>query len=672
MLTLSLSSVPSFLQTYSSSRLFQEYAYYTVKNGHRPAAPEGAKLDNFVFEDVGAVSGRANVLRVCEPILTGAGPVNRLGPTCDKRTERPGLRFCHAVGDVPFGAFGIDDENDGDDTPLIRIGWNAVDNAGGLHRGYTVKAFFALNNSLVWDTPFFIDKMHVAWTFSRSSRGDNRRFSVQRNVNYNFAIQAVYGDSNITSLPASCASTMGSGLACAPLHNVPQTCGCPATTVHSCGRPGASHRTWRCEPCPSGTNCSGGTFSGLQTLPGWYVTGNKSNAAADKIPQIYACPAVTSAGNESCRPTNVVGAMSAPLTSKACAPGYTGALCDACQGGFVRDPKHSVCKFCVMPNDTSWVSFFAGVVGIILVAASVLFCVRHFARAPRVERWLLGRIHQMECERGVDGATQWMNQTFAHGVVPGGLAGTTRGETKTDNRVELLRNEMGDAARHDRPFEDREEKGGVREGDDGRGSKAVITPGAKGTGGDLTESDLSAGFHRMGIAHSAKDMKVLWKHIDTNNDGTMSTKEFIDFIHGVRTGSNVSPCRSLAQKLKQWWDSNRSATVRAIILGYFQCLAAIPRLYGASTDTNNDEPMGSESTQPALEAVGLISTSTFSASSSLSSLNRSNANATTAGGGGGEGGVLTLEQIAAFIGDLDITQYRYVPHSFFEYTYVTM
>jgi hypothetical protein len=70
--------------------------------------------------------------------------------------------------------------------------------------------------------------------------------------------------------------------------------------------------------------------------------------------------------------------------------------------------------------------------------------------------------------------------------------------------------------------------------------------------------------------------------------------------------------------------------------------------------------------------VGLISTSTFSASSSLSSLNRSNANATTAGGGGGVGGVLTLEQIAAFIGDLDITQYRYVPQSFFEYTYVTM
>jgi len=269
----------------------------------------------------------------------------------------------------------------------------------------------------------------------------------------------------------------------------------------------------------------------------------------------------------------------------------------------------------------------------------------------------------MECERGVDGATQWMNQTFAHGVVPGGLAGTTRGETKTDNRVELLHKEICDAARHNRPFEDREEKGDMREGDDGRGSK-----GALSTGGDLTESDLSAGFHRMGIAHSAKDMKMLWKHIDTNNDGTMSTKEFSDFIHGVRTGSNVSPCRSLAQKLKLWWDSNRSATVRAIILGYFQCLAAIPMLYGASTDTDNVEPMGSQSTQPTSEAMGSLSTSTFSASSSLSSLNRSNANATMAGDGGGVGGVLTLEQIAAFIGDLDITQYRYVPQSFFEYS----
>ena len=256
----------------------------------------------------------------------------------------------------------------------------------------------------------------------------------------------------------------------------------------------------------------------------------------------------------------------------------------------------------------------------------------------------------MECERGVDGATQWMNQTFAHGVVPKGLAGTTRGETKTKNCVDLLHNEMGD----DRPFDDREEKGGVGGSDDGRGSK-----GALSTGGDLTESDLSAGFHSMGIAHSAKDMKVLWKHIDTDNDGTMSTKEFSDFIHGVRTGeSNVSPCRLLVQKLKLWWDSNRSVTVRAIILGYFQCLAAIPRLYGASTDTDTVEPTGSESTQPALEAVGSLSTSTFSASSSLASLNQSNANATTAGGGSGVSDALTLEQISAFVGDLDITQYR--------------
>ena len=349
--------------------------------------------------------------------------------------------------------------------------------------------------------------------------------------------------------------------------------------------------------------------------------------------------------------------MSAPLTSGACAPGHTGALCDACELGFVRDPKHSVCKFCVMPIDTSWVSFLAGVFGITLVAASVLFWVRRFARAPRVERWLLGRIHQMECERGVDGATRWMNQTFAHGVVPGGFAGTTRGETKMDNGMELLHTEMGD----DRPFEDRAEKGVVREGGDGRGGKGVLS-----TGGNLTESDLSAGFHRLGIAHSAKDMKVLWNHIDTDNDGTMSTKEFSDFIHGVRTGeSNASPCRSLAQKLKLWWDSNRSMTVRAIILGYLQCLTAIPMLYGASTDTDHVEPMGSESTQPTSEAVGLLSTSTFLASSPLSSLNRSNANATMVGGGSGVGDVLTLEQIAAFIGDLDITQYRYVPQCVF-------
>lgn len=181
------------------------------------------------------------------------------------RTEHPKLRYCHAVGAVPYGP--TTDHSKDTDQPLIRIGWTAVDNAGGLHRGYTVTAIFAANNTLVWDDPLFISKTYVSWTFT--SHGGGGTFALQRNVVYDFAIRAVYGDSNITSLPASCGVELG--LPCAPLHNVSQTCGCPNNAVHSCGRPGASQPTWQCERCPRGTNCSGGTYLGLKTLPGWYV-----------------------------------------------------------------------------------------------------------------------------------------------------------------------------------------------------------------------------------------------------------------------------------------------------------------------------------------------------------------------------------------------------------------
>ena len=173
----------------------QAHSTYTVKNGHRQAGAGGAKVDNFVFSDVGIVSGRSNVLRVCEPIRTGDGTVNRLGVTCDKRTERPKLRYCHAVHSgasrasrtgqsVASVASQTPDTDDG--LPLIEIGWRAVDSAGGLHRGYTITAFFALNNSLVWDAPFFVGADHVSWAFRhhQSVDGGDNRFSVHRNVEY--------------------------------------------------------------------------------------------------------------------------------------------------------------------------------------------------------------------------------------------------------------------------------------------------------------------------------------------------------------------------------------------------------------------------------------------------------------------------------------------------------
>jgi hypothetical protein len=145
-------------------------------------------LDNFVFSDVGIVSGRSNVLRVCEPIRTGGGTVNRLGATCDKRTERPKLRYCHAVHADPSrtGQSVASQTPDTDDglPPLIEIGWSAVDSAGGLHRGYTITAFFAENKSLVWDVPFFVDADHVSWAFRQSFNGGDNMFSVHRNVEY--------------------------------------------------------------------------------------------------------------------------------------------------------------------------------------------------------------------------------------------------------------------------------------------------------------------------------------------------------------------------------------------------------------------------------------------------------------------------------------------------------
>ena len=71
----------------------KEGVYYAVKNGNRPATlgQGGAKSDNFGFTNVGVVSGRSNMMRVCKPTVTGDGVVNRIGGTCNYETERPNV-----------------------------------------------------------------------------------------------------------------------------------------------------------------------------------------------------------------------------------------------------------------------------------------------------------------------------------------------------------------------------------------------------------------------------------------------------------------------------------------------------------------------------------------------------------------------------------------------------
>ena len=345
-----------------------------------------------------------------------------------------------------------------------------------------------------------------------------------------------------------------------------------------------------------------------------YITGNVSNEVVDQYPQIYPCPA----GEESCRPTTVVGAMAAPLTSGACQLGHAGAVCDACEAGFVQAPAHRVCVVCEMNRGVSWGIFVGVTLGVIVIALFVVHGIKKTLRPPPVERWLKGRIHDMELKHGLDGAADWMVDNFA-------VNGQARKSPTKKGATHIPSSPLDSGAREEKTW----------------------------AGDELTKNDLAVGFHRMGIDHTVKDLDRLWKHIDTDNSGTMSFVELRNFIHGLRSGdAGKSRCRTAFRHLQTWWDSNRSSTVRTIILGYMQCLSAIPKLYGGSTSHDGGDTQRSSSQASA--SSSFISPAIVSPSATSSN----HSNVYTSDGSDSKEDGWTVERISAIVSTVDFSQYN--------------
>jgi hypothetical protein len=183
-------------------------------------------------------------------------------------------------------------------------------------------------------------------------------------------------------------------------------CGCKSSEYHTQNIPGYPPRFWECRPCVAGTKCVGGTAATVQTLPGWFVSGNYSveltalgkngSQYAIGLPKLWPCP-----GGASACPG---GKLVVPFLSRAahtkhagvgpcinssstsyecqCGRGHVGMLCRTCLDDWVMMGRKSTidnivrysCKKCSMPRLLLLglvISAWAGALLVVLAALAV-------------------------------------------------------------------------------------------------------------------------------------------------------------------------------------------------------------------------------------------------------------------------------------------------------------
>ena len=211
-------------------------------------------------------------------------------------------------------------------------------------------------------------------------------------------------------------------------------CGCKSSEYHTQHLPGYPPRFWECKPCMAGTECFGGTAATVQTMPGWFVSGNHSvgltalgkngSQYAIGLPKLWPCPGGASAcpGGKRIVPflskdtrstrsgsnSSLVDIGMGPCGDSAgdssvqsgiecqCGAGHVGMLCRTCRDNWVTVQKvgvsaegvsvvEDVCKQCTL--DTS--SIVAIILSVILVGSIlglVAMCVHsRVTKAPAVE-----------------------------------------------------------------------------------------------------------------------------------------------------------------------------------------------------------------------------------------------------------------------------------------------
>ena len=325
------------------------------------------------------------------------------------------------------------------------------------------------------------------------------------------------------------------------------------------GSIGEAAKDWKCEKCPEGAECTGGTAATLRAKEGWFVLRRvSSKTGAEKRPKLMPCsspglctgkvfileelvalPPDAPGAEAAC---DVVGSKNRTRSGGGsqcqCSPGSTGILCGTCQSdtpnGFDwvqwENSTGTGCSECSVTRGTATVI----VVIVFLLAVFSFILIRtllyRLARPPNVERCFVRAFSTLED----DGAAVVVDKFF--GV--GSRYGITQ-KVFIDGLTEMLRHTDGVAS-----------------------------------------------------AKVKKDVMRLWVKLDTDGDGQVSLVEFVNFMYGVKSGEH-SPNKLVA--LKVWWYSLRIITLKLIIISHFQLSSSIKRAFPALAAVAENQTRGTTS-----------------------------------------------------------------------------
>ena len=353
-------------------------------------------------------------------------------------------------------------------------------------------------------------------------------------------------------------------------------------------------KDWKCEACLEGTECTGGTTSTISVKPGWFVVRSVSKATgAEKRPKLSPCPG----GSESCPggtsialvmrklpPTAVAASRACEsitnVTLKVgtnvydqarlrkypqcqCGPGGTGMLCQACKSSSSVDGKNWVaasggtCKECTMLSSDANNVVGAIMFGVILTVLCVVLGWWRYTRPSEVERRFVNHFARI--------------------------------------------NELG-ASRIASDFF-----------------------GAPIGSGITKDNFVAAVLKRCGTSGDDKDVLKLWNKLDEDGDMQVSLDEFVTFVCDLRAGKRADAeperCKAMfafAGSAMKWWESMKSKTLRAVIIGHFQLMSSIPGSFPELNVQQNSSVLTPDPTKTATAAAAAAAAAGSNATAAVS------------------------------------------------------
>ena len=542
---------------------------FSVKVGKNPASRGVGTVGPYTFKEVTVTSTVMPDLQVCvDP---------KLGGMCNSTAAAPGTVKCFASS-----------------ASAIDVEWEAAQRQGesGLLTGYRVTAF-ALNQQVFASVNSTAENRV---TFAVEATNPDLR--LKHNLVYSVQVEALYDKATVRSKAATC-QVPQNGLPCIPppplssstsasivsssstamelgglLVNGGEqspTCGCKSTEFHTKGLPvdkadpqlqldgslGAPAKDWRCETCPEGVQCNGGTAATIVAAPGWFAIRSVSaTTGAEKRPKLWRCPGGVAACPGGASITKAMGVLPSTTAMPAeracnaimntsadmmpreydttrlsqypqcqCGRGGTGMLCRTCQSWFATGEKDWViaasgngCTQCSVRSSDATSIVGITVFGFLLIVILGVLGWWRYTRPSKTEQRFVkafSRITELGAEAIVE---KFFGVSIGSGI-----------------------------------------------------TKVVFLNAVALRCGRAGEIGVTAASIR------------LWNKLDEDGDGQVDLDEFVSFVCDLRDGKKKDAVQNEYGKVciewgggwLEWWRSMKMQTLRAVIIAHFQLQSSI-------------------------------------------------------------------------------------------------